>query len=57
MKEEVEVLARREQGLQERYAELVNEKREAEGRVSALEEKLMVEAEALNEAQLAAMEE
>ncbi|KAK0242596.1 pre-mRNA splicing factor component-domain-containing protein [Armillaria nabsnona] len=57
LKEEVEVLARRELGLQERYAELVNEKREAEGRVSALEEKLMAEAEALNEAQLAAMEE
>ncbi|KAG7449056.1 uncharacterized protein BT62DRAFT_1002609 [Guyanagaster necrorhizus] len=57
LKEEVEVLARREQGLQERYAELVNEKREAEARVSALEEKLMAEAEVLNEAQLAAMEE
>ncbi|KAK0468181.1 pre-mRNA splicing factor component-domain-containing protein [Desarmillaria tabescens] len=57
LKEEVEVLARREQGLQERYVELVNEKREAETRVSALEEKLMAEAEELNEAQLAAMEE
>ena len=40
-----------------RYAELDAERREAEARVAALEEKIMLEAEALNEAALAAMEE
>ncbi|KAI6021496.1 pre-mRNA splicing factor component-domain-containing protein [Pisolithus microcarpus] len=44
LKEEVEILARRERLLQER---------DAESRVAALEEKLMEEAEALNEAALA----
>ncbi|KAF9451239.1 hypothetical protein P691DRAFT_757518 [Macrolepiota fuliginosa MF-IS2] len=57
LKEEVEVLERRERLLQLRYGELESEKREAEARIAALEEKVMAEAEALNEAQLAAMEE
>ncbi|KIJ68107.1 hypothetical protein HYDPIDRAFT_37670 [Hydnomerulius pinastri MD-312] len=41
LKEEVEVLARRERLLQERYAELDRERRDAESRVPALEEKIM----------------
>lgn len=57
LREEVEVLERRERLLQQRYGELESEKREAEARIAALEEKVMAEAEALNEAQLAAMEE
>lgn len=57
LKEEVEKLERREQMLQGRYAELEDERREAEGRVAALEEKLMAEAEALNEAALAQLDE
>lgn len=57
LKEEVERLERRERLLQERYAELDAERRESEGRVAALEEKVMAEAEALNEAALADMEE
>ncbi|KAF8836877.1 hypothetical protein BDN67DRAFT_1071693 [Paxillus ammoniavirescens] len=56
LKEEVEILVRRERLLQERYAELDKERRDAESRVAALEEKIMVEAEALNEAALAEME-
>lgn len=56
LKEEVEVLQRRERLLQERYAELDRDRREAESRVAVLEEKIMVEAEALNEAALADME-
>ncbi|TFK42841.1 pre-mRNA splicing factor component-domain-containing protein [Crucibulum laeve] len=56
-KEEVDRLERREMLLQERYADLETEKRESESRVAILEEKMMAEAEALNEAQLAAMEE
>ena len=42
--------------LQMRYAELVSEKQEAESRVALLEDKLMAEAEAINEAQLAEMD-
>ncbi|THG96828.1 hypothetical protein EW026_g5074 [Hermanssonia centrifuga] len=57
LKEEVEKLERREHLLQGRYAELESERREAEGRVSLLEEKLMAEAEALNEAALAEMDD
>ncbi|KAI0086676.1 pre-mRNA splicing factor component-domain-containing protein [Irpex rosettiformis] len=56
LKEEAEKLERREQMLQSRYAELENERQEAEARVAALEDKLMAEAEALNEAALAEME-
>lgn len=57
LKEEVNKLERRERLLQERYAELATEKRESESRVALLEEKMMAEAEALNEAQLASMDE
>jgi pre-mRNA-splicing factor CDC5/CEF1 len=55
LKEEVEKLETREKHLQERYAELEFERRESQSRVSALEEKVMAEAEALNEASLAEM--
>ncbi|KAI0075804.1 hypothetical protein K474DRAFT_1355419 [Panus rudis PR-1116 ss-1] len=57
LKEEVEKLERREHMLQGRYAELDGERRDLESRVSQLEDKLMAEAEALNEAALAEMEE
>ena len=57
LKEEVEQLESRERMLQSRYAELEQERRAAEGRIAALEDKLMAEAEALNEAALAEMEE
>ena len=57
LKEEVERLERRERGLQGRYAELEQERRDAEARIAALEDKLMAEAEALNEAALAEMDE
>ncbi|RPD65783.1 hypothetical protein L226DRAFT_499896 [Lentinus tigrinus ALCF2SS1-7] len=56
LKEEVEKLEQRERRLQERYAELDSERREAVSRVGALEERVMAEAEALNEEALAAME-
>lgn len=57
LKEEVEKLERREVALQGRYAELESERREAETRIAALEDKLMAEAEALNDAALAEMED
>ncbi|KAG1777822.1 pre-mRNA splicing factor component-domain-containing protein [Suillus placidus] len=56
LNEEVDTLSRRERLLQERYAELDRERRDAESRVAVLEEKIMAEAEALNEAALAEME-
>jgi pre-mRNA-splicing factor CDC5/CEF1 len=56
LKEEVEKLERREKLLQERYAELEAERRESQSRVAILEEKVMAEAEALNEASLAEMD-
>ncbi|KAJ3873778.1 pre-mRNA splicing factor component-domain-containing protein [Lentinula edodes] len=56
LKEEVENLERREKTLQERYAELAAERKESEAKVTALEEKLMAEAEKFNEASLAEME-
>lgn len=56
LREEVDVLERRERLLQERHAELDRARRDADERVAELEEKLMVEAEALNEAALAEME-
>ncbi|KAH9951419.1 pre-mRNA splicing factor component-domain-containing protein [Amylocystis lapponica] len=52
LKEEVDKLERREKLLQERYAELDTERRDSQARVAALEERLMAEAEALNEAAL-----
>jgi len=56
LKEEVERLETRERGLQMRYAELDRERKEAEGRVAALEDRVMAAAEAFNEEQLDAME-
>ena len=56
LKEEVDTLEARERVLQSLYGELENEKRESESRVSALEERVMEEAERLNEAALAEME-
>jgi pre-mRNA-splicing factor CDC5/CEF1 len=56
LKEEVEKLEHREKILQERYAELDSERKDSEVRVAALEERVMVEAEAVNEAALAEME-
>jgi pre-mRNA-splicing factor CDC5/CEF1 len=55
--EEVESLERRENVLQRRYAELDSERKESVARVAALEEKVMAEAESLNEAALAEIEE
>lgn len=57
LKEEVEKLESRERNLQGRYAELDGERRDLESRVGVLEDKLMAEAEALNEAALAEMED
>ena len=57
LKEEVETLEQRERRLQERYAELEGERRDVLERVGALEERAMMEAEALNEEALAAMED
>jgi len=56
LREEVQSLEHREKMLQMRYAELVSEKEEAETRLSDLEDKLMAEAEAINEAHLAETE-
>ncbi|KAG6813103.1 hypothetical protein H0H92_013957 [Tricholoma furcatifolium] len=56
LKEEVEKLTKREKLLQERYAELDGERREAQARIASLEDRVMAEAEALNEAHLAEME-
>ncbi len=56
LKEEVDRLEARERALQSMYAELEKEKREGEGRVAELEERVMEEAEMLNEAALAEME-
>lgn len=56
LKEEVGKLEKRERLLQERYAELDAERRESQSRIAALEEKVMADAEAYNEAQLAEME-
>ncbi|RDB21209.1 Pre-mRNA-splicing factor CEF1 [Hypsizygus marmoreus] len=56
VKEEVERLEKRERLLQERYAELDAERRESLSRIAVLEEKVMADAEAYNEAQLAEME-
>lgn len=56
LREEVEKLERREKILQERYAELESERRDAQVRVATLEERMMAEAEAVNEAALAQLE-
>jgi pre-mRNA-splicing factor CDC5/CEF1 len=56
LKEEVDKLEARERVLQSLYGELEKEKRVSESRVLALEERVMDEAERLNEAALAEME-
>jgi len=56
LKGEVMSLESRERALQERYQELVTDKQETEARIAAMEEKMMMEAEAVNEEALAAME-
>jgi len=55
--EEVEKLEHREKMLQMRYGELLLEKQDSEARVAVLEERLMADAEAYNDAQLAATED
>lgn len=55
LKEEVEKLEERERRLQERYAGLEGERRDSVSRVNTLEERVILEAEALNEEALAAM--
>ncbi|EGO01173.1 hypothetical protein SERLA73DRAFT_72143 [Serpula lacrymans var. lacrymans S7.3] len=57
LKEEVAKLEQKENGLQDRHAELLRERREVQERVALMEEKMMEEAEAINEAALAEMEE
>ncbi len=57
LREEVQNLEHREKMLQMRYAELVSEKEEAETRLADLEDKLMAEAEVINEAHLAGIED
>ncbi|KAG8745330.1 Pre-mRNA-splicing factor cef1 [Ceratobasidium sp. 414] len=56
LKEEVEQLERRERELQARFQELTIAKEEVQASISAKEEQIMLEAEALNEAALAAVE-
>jgi pre-mRNA splicing factor component len=56
LREEVEKLERRESLLQSRYAELDTERKEAQERLAVLEEKIMAEAEALNDSYLDAEE-
>ena len=54
---EVAKLESREQALQERYQELERDRRESAARIEALEERVMAEAEALNEEALAQLED
>jgi pre-mRNA-splicing factor CDC5/CEF1 len=56
LKEEVERLERREKRLQERYAELDFERKESERRIGVLEDKIMSEAEELNDAAMAGVD-
>lgn len=57
LKEEVERLEKRGGHLQARYRELNEERRETQERIAVLEERLMEEAEALNEAALEGLED
>jgi pre-mRNA-splicing factor CDC5/CEF1 len=57
LKEEVEELERRERELQVRFQELSLAKEEVQAQISAKEELIMAEAEAMNEAALAAAED
>ncbi|KAJ1309933.1 hypothetical protein OPQ81_006692 [Rhizoctonia solani] len=56
LKEEVEKLERQERELQARFQDLSLAKEEVQGSIAAKEEQIMAEAEALNEAALAAAE-
>lgn len=56
LREEVDRLEAQERRLQGRYAELEQERREAQAHFEAMEERVMQEAEALNEAALAEMD-
>ena len=53
---EVDTLERRERYLQERYRELSRDKEDSEARIAELEERIMAEAEALNDEVLAQMD-
>ena len=52
LKEEVESLERRERALQARYQELTEGRSQIQQRIAIVEERLMAEAEAMNEAVL-----
>ncbi|KZT56987.1 hypothetical protein CALCODRAFT_453508 [Calocera cornea HHB12733] len=56
LKEEVDKLERRERNLQGRYQELDEARRESLARIAALEEKMLADAEAANEAAMEEME-
>jgi pre-mRNA-splicing factor CDC5/CEF1 len=56
LREEVNRLESKERNLQARYAELDAERRNAQTRVEVMEERIMAEAEALNDAALAEMD-
>ena len=56
LKEEVDLLESRERLLQARYAELEVDRNDVEARITSLEEKLMAQAEALNQAHLAELD-
>lgn len=56
LKEEVGLLESRERLLQARYAELEVDRNDVEARIASLEEKLMAQAEALNQAHLAELD-
>ena len=56
LSEEVDILERRERGLQERYKSLDETRRELQSSITAHEERIMAEAEALNEQALAEMD-
>ncbi|KAG9121579.1 Pre-mRNA-splicing factor cef1 [Ceratobasidium sp. 392] len=57
LKEAVEHLERREHELQARFQDLTNAEEEVQARISAKDEQIMMEAEAPNEAALAAIED
>lgn len=56
LKEEVERLENRERLLQARYSELEVDKNDVEARIASLEEKLMAQAEVLNQSHLAELD-
>jgi pre-mRNA-splicing factor CDC5/CEF1 len=56
LREELDKLERREKRLQERYSDLDAERKESQARLASLDERVMADAEALNEAHLAEMD-